>query len=311
MILNLQIDNFVYFFSKIIKEIMAYLIVFSLISFFIRNFIARNKVTILLYHDPKTKTLEKHLIYLTKKYNLIELNELITALNNKNWNKIPKYPLIITFDDGHKDNYKLIKLFDKYKVKPTIYVCTKIVNSLKSFWFKIIDDQNKKFLKELNQSDREKLLKEKFNFEKDYENIQNKRQSLSLKEIKEMKKHVTFESHSRYHPILPRCNDKESFNEISKSKSDLKKITNKIFKNFSFPNGDYSKREIVYLKKSGYKSARTCDIGWNNLQTNPFSLKTCLISDNASLTMLKAQVSGVTGFLRYFKEFGTLNGKKK
>ena len=70
---------------------------------------------------------------------------------------------------------------------------------------------------------------------------------------------------------------------------------------------------ILKEKLSIYKNltSRTCDIGWNYFNTNPFLLKTCLISDAASLRMFKAQISGVTGFLRYFKNFGTINGKKK
>ena len=298
-------------FPKIIKGIISYIIVFSCIPFLIRHFIAKKKITILLYHDPKRDLMEKHLVYLTKKYNLISLKDLIYSLDYKTWEKIPEYPLLITFDDGHKGNYKLTSLFRKYKFRPTIYICTKIVNSLRFFWFKVIDDRNKESLKKISQNDREKILKEKFYFKKDDKGTINQRHSLSKKEIKEMSKYVDFESHSRYHPILPQCNNKESYKEIRMSKSDLKNILGKAFKNFSFPNGDYSEREIFYLKKIRYKSARTCDIGWNDLKTNPFYLKTCLINDNASITMLKAQISGVTGFLRYFKNFGTLNGKKR
>jgi len=299
------------FFTKIFKEIIANIIIFSGIPFFIRYFIAKRRVTIVLYHNPKMQTLEKHLIYIKKKYNLIELKNLTYSIYNKTWKNMPKFPLIITFDDGYKHNYKLIKLFKKYKVKPTIYLCTKIVDSLRFFWFKIIDDKNKEIIKKISQNDREKILKEKFNFKKDNKGNIFQRQSLNRNEIIEMLEYVNFESHSRYHPILPNCNDKESLEEISMSKYDLKKLLKKEFEHFSFPNGDYSKREIKYLQKSGYLTSRTCDIGWNYFNTNPFLLKTCLISDAASLRMFKAQISGVTGFLRYFKNFGTINGKKK
>ena len=311
MILNLLANNLKKFFSINLKEFIAYIIVFSFIPFFIRKFIARNKVTILLYHDPKKDIMQKHLEYLNKKYNFISLKDLINAINDKNWSQIPEYPLLLTYDDGHKGNYKLIKLFEKYYIKPTIYVCTKIVNSLKSFWFKILDDKNKEILKKFSQEKREKVLKEKFKFDKDKEYSLDKRYSLNAKELKNMSKYVNFESHSRYHPILPKCNNIVSFKEIKMSKIDLKNIFNETFKNFSFPNGDYSEREIAYLKKIGYKSARTCDIGWNDFYTNPYYLKTCLISDEASITMLKAQVSGVTGYLRYLVKFGSLNGRKK
>ena len=94
----------------IIKELIAFLIILSGIPFIIRNFIAKNKATILLYHNPKKKLFAKHLIYLKKKYNVIELRKLIKAIKNKNWNQIPEYPLILTFDDGHKDNFHLFNI---------------------------------------------------------------------------------------------------------------------------------------------------------------------------------------------------------
>ena len=70
----------------IIKELIAFLIILSGIPFIIRNFIAKNKATILLYHNPEKKLFAKHLIYLKKKYNVIELRKLIKAIKNKNWN---------------------------------------------------------------------------------------------------------------------------------------------------------------------------------------------------------------------------------
>jgi len=260
------------FFIKIFKGITANIILFSGIPFLIRFFIAKKKVTIVLYHNPTIQIFEKHLIYLKKKYNLIELKDLTYSIYNKTWANMPKFPLLITFDDGYKCNYKLIKLFEKYKVKPTIYLCTKIVNSLRFFWFKIIDDENKEFLKTISQNNREKILKEKFNFKKDDKGNISQRQSLSRNEIIKMIKYVNFESHSRYHAILPKCSNKESLEEIRKSRYDLKKLLNKEFNHFSFPNGDYTNREIKYLRKLGYLTSRTCDIGWNYLDTNPFLL---------------------------------------
>ncbi|PPR35182.1 MAG: hypothetical protein CFH25_00407 [Alphaproteobacteria bacterium MarineAlpha6_Bin3] len=309
--MNSQIFNMKNIFIKILKEIIANLIIFSGIPFLIRNFIARKKVTIILYHNPKEEVLEKHLNYLNKKYNFIKLEDLTYSLYKKTWKNMPNFPLIITFDDGYKNNYKLINLFKKYKVKPTIYLCTKIVNSLKLFWFKVLNDKSKEHLKRVSQSERERILRKKFNFSKDNVVSKSQRQSLSKNEIINMKENVNFESHSRYHPILPKCTEEESLSEIKLSRNDLKKLFKRKFDHFSFPNGDYSQREVNYLKKFGYKTSRTCDIGWNYFDTNPFLLKTCLITDTASISMLKAQISGVTGFLRYFKNFGTINGKKK
>jgi len=294
----------------IIKELIAFFIIISGISLFIRHFITKKKATILLYHNPEKKLFNKHLKYLNEKYNIIPLRKLVEAIYNKNWMQIPDYPLVLTFDDGHKDNFNLLSVCKKFKVKPTIYLCTKVVNSLKGFWFKSVKDSEKDFLKKLSQKKRSKILKKKYNFFQDKKISANKRQSLSKNEILKMKDIFDFQSHSRYHAILTTCNDKECYEDIKNSKKDLKKIFKYSFDHFSYPNGDYTNREVDYIKKTKYLSGRTCDVGWNDCLTNPFKLKICLISDNASLFMLKAQLSGITGYLRYLTK-GSFNGKKK
>lgn len=77
------------FFIKIFKEIIATIILFSGIPTLIRFFIAKKKVTIALYHNPTVQTFEEHLIYLKKKYNLIELKDLTYSIYNNTWTNIP------------------------------------------------------------------------------------------------------------------------------------------------------------------------------------------------------------------------------
>ena len=36
---------------------------------------------------------------------------------------------------------------------------------------------------------------------------------------------------------------------------------------FSYPNGDYTEREIEIVEAGGFRSARTTDLGWNTLET--------------------------------------------
>ena len=75
---------------------------------------------------------------------------------------------------------------------------------------------------------------------------------------------------------------------------------NKPIEHFAYPNGDYGEREIEYVKKCGYKSARTIDCGWNSINTDPFKLKVTGVQDDASINKLCAQISGFFPILRYF-----------
>jgi len=291
--------------KKAVREIVGLVFRFSGIPMLIRNIFCRNKVTIIFYHNPKPEVFKRHIEYLSKHYNFISLNILIDALYEKNWSIIPKKSLVITIDDGHKGNYLLLSLIKKHNLNPTIYLCSHIINTNRKFWF-YAENKNIRYFKEYKNKYRLKVLKERNGYEqiKEYPD----RQSLNLKEIREMMPHVDFQSHSRFHPILINCSDKESREEIVESKRILEKLLIKKIYHFSFPNGDYSEREIKYLKNCGYKSARTLDIGWNDVNTDPYRLKAMVIEDDASINILCVQIIGLFRYFNYFLH-GSFNGR--
>jgi len=86
------------------------------LPFFFREIKQRNRVTILLFHDIRPETADKTFDFLTKKYNVIHLNDFIEAIEKKAPTKIPQKALIITFDDGHKGNYNLLPIIKKYDI---------------------------------------------------------------------------------------------------------------------------------------------------------------------------------------------------
>ena len=53
----------------------------------------------------------------------------------------------------------------------------------------------------------------------------------------------------------------------------MEQLTGAACEHFAYPNGDYGSREIATLEAAGYKTARTCDIGWNDHKTDPYRLK--------------------------------------
>ncbi|MHA1410841.1 MAG: polysaccharide deacetylase family protein [Candidatus Odinarchaeia archaeon] len=284
------------FIKKIIKEVLAFLFRFSGIPLLIREVFCKNKVTIIYYHNPKPEVFKKHIEYLARNFIFILLDRLINAINNKNWSDIPPRSLIITIDDGFKENYALTNIFKTYNVCPTIYLCSHIVNTNRMFWFKA-GFCNFRKLKKYDNNQRLNILKDKLGYELQKEYLV--RQALNFEELLEMSMYVDFQSHSRYHPILTSCTNKECKKEIAESKNYLGKLLNKEIKHFSYPNGNYTDREIRYVKDCGYKSARTIDVGWNDVNSDPYRLKSMGIEDNASINILCAQISGFFGYLRY------------
>ena len=278
---------------KILKNIVATLICLLGIHILIREFLCRNRVAILMYHDAKPEVFAKHLDYLSRHWTVISLDTLVDAIYQKDFSRIPAKSVIITIDDGHAGNIELLDLFKQYRMRPTLFVCTQIINTYRHFWFKI-EGQSKterERLKRLPNAERLAYLKRMIDFEP--EKTYPDRQALNIKEMKEMSENVDFQPHTQFHPILPHCTETECRQEILGSKTDLEALLGSECSHFSYPNGDYTEREIEIVKTAGFRSARTTDIGWNTLKTAPYQLKTVPIADDAGLALFRAQLTTI------------------
>lgn len=290
--------------KEAIKEGVAFLFRFSGIPYFIKKVICDTRTTIILYHNPSAEVFEKHLVFILKHFNIISLDKLVNAIYKKDWSDIPQKSLVITIDDGFKENYNLLKVMERFKVRATIYICSHIVNTKRKFWFTAGAENPESMMEYENQERLNALRREQdFSLDKEF----SFRQALSLGELNEMSSKIDFQSHSKFHPVLPKCSDLESRLEIEESKRVLEELLKKPVEHFSFPNGDYGNREINYLKNSGYRSARTIDLGWNDMRTDPFRLKAMGIQDNASINILSAQIYGFFGYLRFLTK-GSFKG---
>jgi peptidoglycan/xylan/chitin deacetylase (PgdA/CDA1 family) len=285
-----------------LQEVVAFVVRWSGMSLLITN-IQSKKATIIFYHDPPPDVLDRHLGYLSKRYNFIPLNRLINAIYSRDWSAIPPKSLVVTFDDGHKGNYNLLEVFKKYKVVPTIYLCTQIANTYRQFWFERVKRKEGIILKKYPNKERLLYLERHYGFRLTKEFSATERDALNSHEIVSMKGSVDFQSHSRFHPMLTTCEDEECKSEIVQSKADLGILLGNDCHQFSYPNGDYSEREVEYVKKAGYLSARTVDVGWTNIQSDPYRLKAMCISDDGSNNLLAAELTGITGLIKELLKF--------
>ncbi len=246
-----------------------------------------------MYHDPKPTVFAKHLNYLSRHWTVISLETLVSAIYKKDFSQIPPKSVVITIDDGHAGNIELLSLFKQYRVRPTLFVCTQIIGTYRHFWFKIAGQSKaeKEKRKRFPNAERLAHLKQATDFEP--EKIYPDRQALNIVEIKEMTANVDFQPHTQFHPILPRCTETECRQEILGSKTDLERLLGIECSHFSYPNGDYTEREIEIVKTAGFQSARTTDIGWNTQRTAPYQLKTVPITDDAGLALFRAQLTTI------------------
>lgn len=216
----------------------------------------------LYFHNPD-KSLFEFCIKWLKKNDFSFLSEKdIVAIANKKL-PFPKVGVILTLDDGWESNQEnVIAVAEKEKVPVTIFVATDAIKNGNYWWsyvarakelivpFPSIED-----LKKVPNKEREKLLA---NIKM---RVTMERQALNLNQLKNASKskYVTISAHTVNHPILLNCENEEAFQEIKKSKLQIEEWLNIKVESFSYPNGDYSSREIEYLKQLNFSSAYTTE----------------------------------------------------
>ena len=284
---------------QIFRYLVFVLLYITGIPFIIRELFQKDKITIIAFHDIPSDSSDRIFKYLLKKYNIIPLKWFVDLVEKGSIDKksIPSKALIITIDDGLKQNFNLLKNIKKYKIPVTIFLTTGIIGTNRGFWWNhnntTLSTENLKKI-----SDKERLIKlEESGFLETKE--LDSRESLSFNEIEKMSFIVDFQSHSVTHPILPLCDDKKAYYEIEESKKFL--ISNFSFDiyAFAYPNGNYSKREEKMIKSSGYLCALTTDIGFNKINTDLFKLNRLSCGRGESVIETAVKTSGLWGKIKY------------
>jgi peptidoglycan/xylan/chitin deacetylase (PgdA/CDA1 family) len=285
------------------KKLLYKILRYSGLVFLFRELIQRNKVTLLLYHDISRETAEKTFPWLAKRYNIIGLNDFINACKNRNGLALPKKALVITFDDGHAGNYKLLPVVQHLNLPVTIFLCAGIINTKRHYWFTYTHpDVSKSKLKRVSNQERLKILRSiGFSPDREFQTAQ----AMTKAQILEIRNAFDLQAHTMSHPCLPRCTGEEAQEEIFTSKQILEKEYGLNINSIAYPNGDYSDRDIALAKEAGYQCGVTVDFGYNTPDADLFRLKRLSVNDTANLDELAVKASGVWQF------FKTRNGRKQ
>jgi peptidoglycan/xylan/chitin deacetylase (PgdA/CDA1 family) len=258
-----------------------------------RRTYARRRAAILVYHDPTLERLESHLRYLRERYIFIGLTELVDALHDRSWS-IDSPAVVITFDDGHLGNARLEAVLTRYGVRPTIYVCTRVIEGDGMFWFKLpgVDPEP---LKVMTPSERDAVIARA----RDRGARPGRaRDALAPDDVASLVTVVDFGSHTSTHPILPLCDDRQAREEIVGSRSEVESLTSQPCLHFSYPNGDFGERELALVREAGYRSARTTEIGWVGPRSDAFRLPIISLADHATVDVLAAHLTGLLAIKR-------------
>lgn len=271
-----------------------------------------NNILILAYHRVNDfendvldmaispNTFEEQIKYLQRHYHILSLDEAVKIL--KESDKIPEKAVVLTFDDGYKDNFDLaFPIVKKYHIPITVFVSVGDVESSKPFWwdqiinsvydtnkiginlnsfglgeFKLRTKAEKRVavhtiinkLKEFVPSKREKVIKHFEQLLQTNSSSSNGSHAMKWTEIEQLQRHgITIGSHGLSHTILSRLNNSIAEFEICESKEILEKRLHSEIQYFAYPNGrpeDLNDRIIKTLKKAGYTAACTWIHGYND-----------------------------------------------
>jgi peptidoglycan/xylan/chitin deacetylase (PgdA/CDA1 family) len=255
----------------------------------------RDGVTAVLYHSIEAGLLDRHLAALTRRYRFIPLRAYVDARREGTVDRLPRYAAVLTFDDGHASNAELLPVFRKHGVRPTIFVCTGVIGTRRHFWFRDPAARGEvEALKRLPDGERLAVLRERgFEETREYPD----RQALSWEEMETMRPWVDFQPHTRFHPILPRCDAERARHEIATSRADLEGRGYSVYC-FAYPDGDFTPREEALVKEAGFPTALTVELGTNDARTDPYRMKRISINDDAGVSEAVVKASGVWGRIR-------------
>jgi peptidoglycan/xylan/chitin deacetylase (PgdA/CDA1 family) len=245
--------------------------------------------------------------YLAANHNVLSLEE---AVQRMKAHDVPDNAVVITFDDGYKDNFlNAFPVLKRLGLPATVFVATDAVSSgrqlwhdrvfsafretrverLKAwgdsptdYWLRTVDQKVEaqghvlRHLRSLSDAERliwvERLIGELKVADRGDENLMLTWDDLAIMH----RDRVSIGSHSATHPVLSKISVERTREEIVGSKATLEAKLGVSVTTFAYPNGakgDYDDRTKQALKEAGYACAVTTTFGTNECDHDPFELR--------------------------------------
>jgi peptidoglycan/xylan/chitin deacetylase (PgdA/CDA1 family) len=247
--------------------------------------------------------------YLARNYTLLSLEE---AVNTTVRGTIPDSAVVITFDDGYRDNYTCaFPVLKRLGIPATIFLATGAIGTGKVLWhdkvFSAFRQTRMPFLTNWGSNGstgyplgtvREKLLaqSEVLGLLRSVDegsrsalidellaklDVDDGEKDLDLmltwEHVVEMRQHgISFGSHTVTHPILSTLPIKRLQMEIYESKKTIEEKLGASVIAFAYPNGkreDFNDRIKALVKQAGYMCALTTAFGSNGHRQDLFELR--------------------------------------
>ncbi len=290
---------------------------------------------ILNYHRASGGDLRRHLLYLRRRYRMMHLEEaleeLYTPCKGKKQIRDRRTPLVLTFDDGYRDNYTHgFALACELEVPITIFLIPGYIESGNCFWWlegdrllchaRVEEAEVEGRTYHLNQQEERKALAQAIYIRACNAKSVAEREAflvmvrealgvpgtatveetaLKWAEVREMEKSgwVSFGAHTMHHPVLAYLLDPaEVKREVSECRTLIEQQLGHPVRTFAYPLGRFEHicgEPLQAVREAGYDWAVTTIYGLNTPQSDPHQLRRMVGNVNRHWLVMAAEIVGV------------------
>lgn len=283
---------------------------------FVKRMLAQH-VTVLFYHRvnddndyyfPATpaQVFGAQMEHLAANFTILPLDDAVAMIKV---NDIPPNAVVLTFDDGYRDNFTYaFPVLKRLSLPATIFLTTGSIGSTMPLWHDRVfsafrqthvpilhafapnipplplaslqqrlhaQRQVLEFLWTLDDGDRDHWI-HLLNLKLRADTTFHPGLMLTWDHVRTMQSHgIAFGSHTISHPILSRISNEKAAQEIRLSKEILERELRATITSFAYPNGkkaDFHQDTKEIVRDAGYACALTTLFGYNNSRTDPFEL---------------------------------------
>lgn len=222
----------------------------------------RESILSIYFHTPSASLFEKIICFLHKKgARFVSMEDFVTLLSDFKDTSVDKRVVFISFDDGWRNNIKLLPILEKYRIPMTLFVSTEPILSGNYWWEYPLAVKGLTYVSYLKRLSLKDFL-DKINDCKKIVTLQ--RSAMTEEELFQLAQHSLVDIQSHTHPILTMCSSDILQNELVYSKKYLETFLHKSVEGFSYPNGIFSSDIVDRVREVGYRYAFT---------TQPTSIK--------------------------------------
>ena len=257
----------------------------------------------------------RQLAYIKREYHPISLTELVTAVRS---GSIPNKAVVITFDDGYKDNFtNAFPLLESMQIPATIFVVTGYIDNQREFWWDELSNiimadtvipaelsitvqgrlhswqtetveqrlaahiALQEIIKYQSPVEKDRILAELSQWSGIKPTVRDEYRTMNHNELQEIasSKYVELGAHTQNHPILSTLTVNEQHREIVNSRLELEEIIGQTVRTFAYPNGDFTAETVGILRDAGFESAVTTKDGCLHGGEDLLQLNRCAVNN--------------------------------